>query len=261
MALPHAVDPDLVADDNAVGEGLEVGHGPVLEQVAALKGGAGEHEDVDAPLLEGAAGGGAYGVVEHGAVHRQHGLLDVVLRHGPAGLGEEGADGLQNVLMELQLPAEGGADGLLGEVVIGGPQAAGGDDDVRPCLGDIQGVPEPLGVVPHYGVVVDGDAQGAETLGEDLGVGVGDVAQEQLGADGNEFCGVCHGDAPHFFLVFCCCWLLLVVRKRRFSRALRENLAGDGPEGGLSPISLPENLWYNRAVRPLEKNKKFSCSR
>ena len=52
-----------------------------------------------------------------------------------------------------------------------------GDDDVRPCLGDVQGVPEPLGIVPHHGVVVDGDAQGAETLGEDLGVGVGDVAQ------------------------------------------------------------------------------------
>ena len=26
-------------------------------------------------------------------------------------------------------------------------------DDVRPCLGDVQGVPEPLGIVPHHRVV------------------------------------------------------------------------------------------------------------
>ena len=94
--------------------------------------------------------------------------------------------------MELQRDAEGFADGLLGEIVVGGAEAAGGDDDVGPPLGDGQGVLQPLGVVPHHGVVVDVDSQGAEPLGEHLGVRIGDVAQEQLGTHGDQFRIVAH---------------------------------------------------------------------
>ena len=48
------------------------------------------------------------------------------------------------------------------------------------------------GLSPHYRVPVDVDTQGGEALGEDLGVGVCDVAQKQLRAHGDEFRGVCH---------------------------------------------------------------------
>ena len=195
MALPHAEDPDLVADDDPVGEGGQVGHGPVLEHVPALPGRARQHENVDPVLAEGAARGGAHRVVEDGAAHRQHGLLAVVLRHGPARPGEVGPNGLQDVRVELELSAEGLADGLLGQVVVGGAQAPGGDDDVRPAAGDVQGVRQALGVVPHHRVVVDGDPQGAEALGDDLGVQVGDVAQQELGADGDQLRGVVHRGA------------------------------------------------------------------
>ena len=74
----------------------------------------------------------------------------------------EGPDVLQNVRVEHQGAFKGGADGLLGQIVIGGAQTAGGDEDVRPAAGDVQRLLEPLGVVSHHRVPEDVDAQGGE---------------------------------------------------------------------------------------------------
>ena len=94
--------------------------------------------------------------------------------------------------MQHQLLPEGCTDGLLGEIVVGGPLAAGGEEDVRPAAGDVQGLAQALGVVPHHRVPKDVDAQIRETLGDHLGVGVGDVAQQDLRAHGDDFSGVRH---------------------------------------------------------------------
>ena len=80
--------------------------------------------------------------------------------------------------MEDEGLSEGFADGLFGEVVVGGTQAAGGDEDVRPAAGDVQRLPEAVGVIAHHGVPEDVDAQGGEALAQGLGIGVGDVAKE-----------------------------------------------------------------------------------
>ena len=95
--------------------------------------------------------------------------------------------------MVNQFLAEGLGDGHLGQVVAGGPQAAGGDEDIRPVAGDVHRLADPLRVVPHHGVIVDVDPQLGQPLGDHLGVGVGDVPQQQLGAHGDEFSGVAHG--------------------------------------------------------------------
>ena len=87
------------------------------------------------------------------------------------------------------------ADGLLGQIVAGGAEAPGGDEDVRPGPGRLQGLPQPLGIVSHRGVPAHVDAQGGELLRQDLGIGVGDAAQQQLGADSDDLGGVSHGDA------------------------------------------------------------------
>ena len=151
---------------------------------------AGQHQHMDAIAGKGTAGGGAHGIVEHGAALGQHGLLGIVFRHGnmEGGLVED-PDFLQNVRMGDQRLVKG-ADGLLGQIVIGGAQTAGGDENIRPAAGDVQRLPEPLGIVSHHGVPEDVDAQGGERLGNGLGVGVGNVAQKQLRAYGNELCGV-----------------------------------------------------------------------
>ena len=85
--------------------------------------------------------------------------------------------------MEDQLLAEIVRDGLLGQIVVGGPQAAGGDDGVHPGKGQDQTLFQPLGVVAHYGLVVQIDSQSRHLLGDVGGVGVDDVAHEQLRAD------------------------------------------------------------------------------
>ena len=158
-------------------------HGP------ALPGGAGEHDDPYPLRLKGAAGGGAPVVCKDGAALRQHGLLEVVLRHGPVGVEalEVAADALGRGLVKDQLPPEDLGQSLLGEVVAGGPQAAGGDEDVGPPPGDLHSGAEPGGIVPHHRVVVDVDAQLRKALGDHLGVCIGDIAEEQFGAHGDEF--------------------------------------------------------------------------
>ena len=79
--------------DDLLAESLKVFLGFPLKDALQLVGRAGEHQDVDAAFLKGAAGGRAGGVGEDGAVLRQPGLLQVILRHGDVHGGlEEAAD-------------------------------------------------------------------------------------------------------------------------------------------------------------------------
>ena len=97
--------------------------------------------------------------------------------------------------MKDQLFSKGLGDGHFGQVVAGRSQAAGGDEDIRPVPGNVHRLADPLGVVPHDGVIVDVDAQLRQALGDHLGVRVGDAAQKQLGAHGNEFSGMAHSSS------------------------------------------------------------------
>jgi hypothetical protein len=51
---------------------------------------------------------------------------------------------------------------LVGQVVGGGPQATGGNDEVRPGGRLLQSGSDAFRVVPDGGVTVDGDAKGGE---------------------------------------------------------------------------------------------------
>ena len=174
---------------------MQVGQGPVAEHHLTLPGRAGEHEHVGATGLEGHPRGGAPVVVQHGAPFGDHGLLEVVLGDRGAPLGKPFPDPLGGGFVVHQFLPEGLGHRHLGQVVAGGPQAPGGDEDVRPVPGDVHCLADPLGVVPHHGVVVDVDPQLGQALGDHLGIGVGDVAQQQLGAHGDEFGGVAHGSS------------------------------------------------------------------
>ena len=193
--------------DDPVGEFLQVGQGPVAEHLLALPGRAGEHEHVGAAGYKGHPRGGAPVVVQHGAAFRDHGLLEVVLGDRGAPGGEALPDPLGGGLVVDQLLAKGLGHGHLGQVVTGGPQAPGGDEDVRPAPGDVHRLADPLGVVPHHGVVVDVDPQLGQALGDHLGVGVGDVPQQQLGAHGDEFSGVAHGSSTTLSMPSTAAWM------------------------------------------------------
>ncbi len=180
-----------MGEDDVSGQAPEIGLRAPVQHGLHLVGGTGQHQHMDAAAFKGAAGGGAHRVVEHRAALRQKGLLGIVFRHGHMeGRLIKGTDLLQNVRMEHQGLSEGGADGLLGEIVIGGPQPAGGDEDVCPGPGQVQGLAQPAGVVAYHRVPVDINAQAGQGLGEDLGVGVGNAAQQQLRAHGKDLGGV-----------------------------------------------------------------------
>jgi hypothetical protein len=67
---------------------------------------------------------------------------------------------------------EGVGDALAGEVVFGGAEAAGEQDDVGAAERDADGFGEVGAVVADDGLEGDGDAEVVETGGEIEGVGV-----------------------------------------------------------------------------------------
>ena len=107
--------------------------------------------------------------------------------HDPTGAGEEIRNAIQGFPVELHVPSEIGGNRLLGEIVVGRTQTSAEDHKIGgrtavPLKGIRQSHTEPLVVVPHHGLVVDGDPQRSQSLGEKGGVGIDDIPQKQLGS-------------------------------------------------------------------------------
>ena len=96
---------------------------------------------------------------------------------------ERGEDGVVGV----ELDAERGGDGFAGEVVFGGAEAAGEDDDVGAGERDASGAGEVREVVADDGLEGDRDAEVVEAVGEVEGVGVLAEGRQHLGAGGDDF--------------------------------------------------------------------------
>ena len=186
-ALADAEDAHVVREDEAVRARLEQRADAVLEHRAALERRAGQHDDQAAVRLEGAAGGGAPVVDEDGAALRQHDLLEVVFGHVGVALFVEPAQARFLLLVQDELFAEGGGDGLLREIIARGAEAARGDDHVRPLLGAADDLLETAGIVAHDGLPEDVDAELREQARDVRGVGVDRLAEQQLGADRDDF--------------------------------------------------------------------------
>ena len=52
-----------------------------------------------------------------------------------------------------KLFAEGLGQDLLGQIVAGGAEAAGGDEDIGALFCDLHALAQPLGIIAHHGVV------------------------------------------------------------------------------------------------------------
>ena len=57
-------------------------------------------------------------------------------------------------------------DRLLAQIVIGGAETAGGDDDVRPRKSKLQRLPQALRVISYHALVIDVDPQSRQLLGD-----------------------------------------------------------------------------------------------
>ena len=156
-----------------------------------LEGRAGQHQNMDAVCFEGTAGGSAHGVIKHGAADRQLCLLKIVLRHFHVNIPLEiAANRLEDVFVEDQRLSEGLADGLLGHVIIGGAKATGGDDNIGSLSGNCQSFFQTLGIIADDSMPEHIHADGGQSLRDILCIGVGNVAQQQFSADGDDLCGM-----------------------------------------------------------------------
>src|SRR6185312_2148351 len=139
-----------------------------VEERLELAGWAGEQDDDLAvrPALravdcrvEPLAGGAAGFVLEEDGAVDDVGLLLVVGRHGDAAGDEFLLQREEGCGVAMEGEAESGGDGFAGEVVLGGAEAAGEDDDVGAADGDGGGAAEVVEVVAHDGFERDGDAE------------------------------------------------------------------------------------------------------
>ena len=111
------------------------------------------------------------------------GLAGVVRRHdAPAGL-EEAGDQVDDVLVAHELDAHDLGDGIPGDVVLGGPEPAAHDDAVAAGQRRAQREHDAVLVVADRLVKMGGHTVRGQVLAQPGGVGVGDLAQQQLGAD------------------------------------------------------------------------------
>ena len=133
------------------------------------------------------AGGAAVFVLDDGGAVEDVGLLGVVRRHDHLARGEAFVECSEDGIVGMETDAECGSDGFAGEVVFGGAEAAGEDDDVGAGDGDAGGRGEVGKVVADDGLEGDLNAEIVEALGEEEGVRVLAEWREHLGAGSNDF--------------------------------------------------------------------------
>ena len=129
------------------------------------------------------AGRGAVGVREHRARRQHPGLLEVGLRERLAAARPQSAQPLERRLIHDRLLAAGLRDRLAGQVVRRRTEATRGDDDVGTAECGAQRVHDRGEVVGEVRDADDPDAQAHERAGQLAAVGVGRLADRQLGPD------------------------------------------------------------------------------
>ena len=125
------------------------------------------------------------------AMHRHHGLLAVVGGGLAVGAGKVGDDLFPLFFVKGEGVAIAGGNGLLGQIVCRGTQTSGEHQQVAPLPGFVDKIRQAVMVVADGAFPLDGDAQRRQFPAEVLGVGVQNVAEQQLGADADDLCG--HG--------------------------------------------------------------------
>ena len=159
----------------------------VVPHCPVFAGRAGHTDDMLAVFRGPPAGGGAVAVDDELRRGYQVRLLDIVGRHILAPVAEPLAQVFQLRRLHRRRFPQGGGYRFPRQVVLRGPQPAGGKDDVGAFHPLPKSVGQPGQVVPDDAYPLQPDAQGRQPAGNPAGVGVGQFAHQQLGADGNNF--------------------------------------------------------------------------
>ena len=189
--------------------------------------------------------------------------LRLRFRHVDATAGEEAAQVGFGVGVDAGGLADGGGDGVTGDVVFGGAEAAGAEDEVGALQGGLHEFAEARLVIADLVHVVEVDAERGQALGDVVGVGVLDVGEEDFGADGDDLCA--HAVPPLAASPF--------DRLRGDGLTARRTASGSGRTGRV-PARLPiltanddaafcvavaRGRWNRRRVRRRSRGRR--CSR
>ena len=123
--------------------------------------------------------------------HWHHGLLAVVGGGLAPGAGKEVHDLLPLIGVKGKGVAKAGGHRLLGQVVRRGAQPAGEHQQVAPLLCLVDKIRQTAMVIADGALPPDCDAQRSQLPAEVLGIGVKNVAEQQLGTHTDDLC--CHG--------------------------------------------------------------------
>ena len=124
-------------------------------------------------------------------LYRHHGLLAVVGGGLAPGAGKEVHDLLPLVGVKGKGIAKTGGHRLLGQVVRRGAQPAGEHQQIAPLFCFVDKIRQTVMVIADGALPPDGDSQRGKLSAEVLGIGVKNVAEQQLGADTDDLCS--HG--------------------------------------------------------------------
>ena len=161
---------------------LQEGDHIVLQHGHELRRRPGQHDDdLARSRPHAAARRGADVVGEHGRALGQQDLLALVLPKGAAL--EIRLQTAQARLVDHKRSARHVGDGFLGQIVVGGPEAARGDDHVAPAERLLKRAPQPAGIVPHRTGEQQIDADGGKLTRDEGRVRVDRMPEQQLGSD------------------------------------------------------------------------------
>ncbi len=111
----------------------------------------------------------------------------VDLGHGAAKAAKARFDGMQHGLVQNELAAQQLGHGFAGQVVQGGSESAGGNDQLDAAEGLAEGVANVLVLVADHGLASHLDAEMVEALCKQKGIGVHAIRRKQFRADCNDF--------------------------------------------------------------------------
>src|SRR5665213_3104002 len=128
-------------------------------------------------------------ILEYGAAFREIRVAPVVLGHRAPERAEALFDRAQRGLVQHQRFPDRASDGVLGQIVDGRTEAAGGDRAVGALEHAAQHRREPIGVVADRVLRVDVDAVIGEHVREMRAIGIDQVAEQDLGPDRHDLDG------------------------------------------------------------------------
>jgi hypothetical protein len=88
--------------------------------------------------------------------------------------------------MHFHLAPKNPCGGFLGQVVGSGAKSAAGDHQIGAVKGGLQVLGKALGIVTYHALTIYADAKGGKTAGKIGGVGVDNVADQQLCANAQD---------------------------------------------------------------------------